>query len=84
MAELVSIKFVGTHWATVKRFYVPDSNQLLEATQTIRPASIVMRRWQRSAIARSCVTSTSVVPSSWFSSNISFMMVPPVAKSRLT
>ena len=31
---------------------------------TMRPASIVMRRWQRGAMAVSCVTSTSVVPRS--------------------
>ena len=45
--------------------------------------ALVMRRSQRRAIARSCVTSTSVVPCSRLSSNINSMMVAPVAKSRL-
>jgi len=40
------------------------------AQAAMRPASIVMRRSQRVAMARSCVTSTSVVPCSRFSSNI--------------
>ncbi len=57
---------------------------LLQVLQCrIRPASMVMRRSQRAAIPASCVTSTSVVPCSRFSSNISVMTVSPVAKSRL-
>ena len=50
---------------------------------TTWPASMVMQRWQRAAIWRSWVTSTSAVPRSWFSSNIRAMMRSPVAKSRL-
>src|SRR6218665_763951 len=53
------------------------------ADHSTRPASMVMRRWHRSAMLRSCVTSTSVVPCSRLSANISCMMVSPVAKSRL-
>ncbi len=48
-----------------------------------RPASIVMQRWHLAASCGSCVTKTSVVPSSWLSAIMSCITVSPVAKSRL-
>jgi Skp family chaperone for outer membrane proteins len=51
--------------------------------EDLRPASMRSWRSQRAAMPRSCVTSTSVVPASRLSSNISSITFSPVAKSRL-
>src|SRR5581483_447412 len=50
---------------------------------TMRPAASRIWREQRLAIASSCVTRTSVVPRSAFSSNMSWITAAPVAASRL-
>src|SRR5205823_13365839 len=49
----------------------------------MRPATRRIWREQRLAMASSCVTRTSVVPRSVFSSNMSCMTPAPVAASRL-
>ena len=63
--------------------YPANANANANTYPTTWPASMVMQRWQRAAIWRSWVTSTSAVPRSWFNSNIRAMMRSPVAKSRL-